>query len=118
MYIHITDTSFNESMSTLRYIERAKLIFTNAKINETSQDPAFVLDLQRQILFLKQTVSTANDRYIVRELEFKIQLDNTVQPTVIHGESTADTIFLRDEIKRLTKSVDQKHQIILDYEKV
>jgi kinesin family protein 1 len=95
-----TDTSFNESMSTLRYIERAKLIFTNAKINETSQDPAFVLDLQRQILFLKQSVSTANDKYIVRELEFKIQLENTSKPMVINGETSAEAIFLRDEVKR------------------
>jgi hypothetical protein len=87
-------------MSTLRYIERAKLIFTNAKINETSQDPAFVLDLQRQILFLKQSVSTANEKYNIRELEFKIQLENTVQPTIVHGKSTADIVFLRDEIKR------------------
>ena len=54
-----TDTSFNESMSTLRYIERAKFITTCAVINETSQDPAFVAMLQKQVQQLRESLTAA-----------------------------------------------------------
>jgi hypothetical protein len=80
-------------MSTLECMERVKHIHTHAKINETSQDPAFVLDLQRQILFLKESVSTANDKFHVRELESKNQSEH-------NDKMTADTASLQDEIER------------------
>ena len=54
-----TDASFNESMSTLRYIERAKFITTCAVINETSQDPAFVAMLQKQVQQLRESLAAA-----------------------------------------------------------
>ena len=58
-YTAPTDASFNESMSTLRYIERAKFITTCAVINETSQDPAFVAMLQKQVQQLRESLTAA-----------------------------------------------------------
>lgn len=49
-----TDAAYVESISTLRYVERAKLISTHAVINETSNDSQLIAQLQRQVASLQR----------------------------------------------------------------
>ena len=117
-----TDASFNESMSTLRYVERAKQIFTNAKINETSQDPAFIAELQKQIKNLKDSLGSANSQYALREIEFKAQLSSFLPVKAslpeTGNDSCTECATQRAEVQRLLKLVDVKQRIIADFEDV
>ena len=53
-----SEASYNETMSTLRYVERAKLIVNTVRVNETSTDPVFVAHLQKTIVHLQEKVIT------------------------------------------------------------
>ena len=52
-----TDIAYNESISTLRYVERAKLITTHAVINETTNDAQIISQLQKQVHQLQKQLN-------------------------------------------------------------
>ena len=70
-----SEGSYNETMSTLRYVERAKLIVNTVRVNETSTDPAFVAHLQKTITHLQERVFTLSKAQILRDKETRLLLD-------------------------------------------
>ena len=118
-----TDAAFSESMSTLRYVERAKLITTCAVINETSQDPAFVAALQRQIQQLKENLHVVTSKYQHCEKELRQQLEVLSVSSGMGGSlgsgkggNSGEILALRTEVQRLNLVLEQKQKIITDYE--
>lgn len=66
--------SFAESMNTLRYVERAKLIVNKVKINDgDSQDP-YIQHLQGQVAAYKGKLNAALLKMRLREVEYQEHL--------------------------------------------
>ena len=91
-----TENAYNETMSTLRYIERAKLIMNTARINETSNDPAFIQNLHRQIAQLKERIVELNKLHVSREEEHRLEL--IAQEEELEKRFITQTVELRDEL--------------------
>eukprot|EP00602_Paraphysomonas_sp_CaronLab_P011612 CAMPEP_0185042402 /NCGR_PEP_ID=MMETSP1103-20130426/42328_1 /TAXON_ID=36769 /ORGANISM="Paraphysomonas bandaiensis, Strain Caron Lab Isolate" /LENGTH=896 /DNA_ID=CAMNT_0027582465 /DNA_START=456 /DNA_END=3150 /DNA_ORIENTATION=- len=53
------DASYSESMNTLRYVERAKLIMSNAVVNDDNSNDPYVKHLQQQLALYKGKLSAA-----------------------------------------------------------
>ena len=85
------DPSFNETVSTLRYIERAKYITTSAHVNESSGDPAFVVQLQKQIAILQEKLMLAHKSRQARDLELRQEFARREEElTREHDKKVAD----------------------------
>ena len=117
-----SDTSFNESMRTLGYLERAKLIFTNAKINEISQDFLFLSEFQKNINVLKESSNHSNYPRKSHETKFESEsgLKLLYQGDMIsedHGPNLECT-HLHIEVSKLKKSLEAKQNIINEYENI
>jgi hypothetical protein len=54
-----SEASYSESMSTLRYLERAKFVETNAVINENNSQDPYIKHLQHQLSAYKTKLNTA-----------------------------------------------------------
>jgi hypothetical protein len=67
------EQSYAETVSTLRYIERAKFIAAAPVIHETSTDPALVASLQRQIVVLQEKLLQANKARHERDQELRLE---------------------------------------------
>ena len=68
-----SEASFNETNSTLRYVERAKFITAAPVVHESSADPAFVALLQKQIVVLQEKLMVANRSRQARDLELRAE---------------------------------------------
>lgn len=68
-----SDSSFSETCSTLRYIERAKFIHSAPLVNESSTDPAYVAQLQKKIVGLQEQLMTANHARKIRDTELRAE---------------------------------------------
>ena len=117
-----SDTSFNESMRTLGYLERAKLIFTNAKINEISQDFLFLSEFQKNINVLKRSSNHSN--YPRESYETKFESESGLK-LLYHGDMisedhgpTLECTHLHIEVIKLKKSLEAKQNIINEYENI
>jgi len=91
-----SENSYNETMSTLRYIERAKLIMNAARINETSTDPAFVLNLQKQIALLRGRIVDINKQHALKEEKHRMELIQMEED--LEKRFIAQNIELKDEL--------------------
>jgi len=91
-----SENSYNETMSTLRYIERAKLIMNSARINETSTDPAFVLNLQKQIAALRERIVEINKAHALKDENHRMELIQMEEE--LEKRFIAQNIELRDEL--------------------
>ena len=67
------EQSYAETVSTLRYIERAKFIAAAPVIHESSTDPALVASLQRQIVVLQEKLLQANKARNERDQELRLE---------------------------------------------
>lgn len=65
------DASYAESMNTLRYVERAKLIANKAVVNDDNSNDPYVKHLQQQVALYKSKLSAALSK--IRELEEKFE---------------------------------------------
>ncbi len=91
-----SENSYSETMSTLRYVERAKLIVNTARINETSTDPAFVLYLQKQVAGLREKIVELNKENSNKEMQNQqnlLNLENELEKQFVKR-----TVELRDEL--------------------
>jgi chromosome segregation ATPase len=91
-----SESSFNETMSTLRYVERAKLIMNTVRVNETSTDPAFVLQLQKHIVSLQSKITNLNKAQSLRDVELQVHLE--AQQKEMEKEFILRTIELQDQL--------------------
>ena len=91
-----SEHSYNETMSTLRYVERAKLIVNSARINETSTDPAFVLHLQKQVAALRVKIVDLRKENAKREDEHRKELGE--QEEELENQFTSRIVEIRDEL--------------------
>lgn len=66
-----TAVAYNESINTLRYIERAKLIMKHVMVNNISNDGDCISQLQHQINHYKIKQSQMLSHFESRELEFQ-----------------------------------------------
>jgi hypothetical protein len=109
------DLNYAETMGTLSYVERAKLIVTHAAVNETSSNPAIVLQLQRQVLVLQQELVETGKKHQM-DVE-AIQLREEDVHTELSKKLTADkeeTLHAAvDEQKRLNDLVEQKQEVVI-----
>ena len=69
------DTSFAESMNTLRYVERAKLIVSKAVVNDDNSNDPYVKHLQQQVALYKGKLSAALGRMRQREAEYQAHVE-------------------------------------------
>ena len=92
-----TDLSYSESLSTLRYVERAKLISNHAVINETANDAQIIAQLQKQVTQLQKQL-VEKEHSVVVKTPGGIAHDNNEQV-------------------RLQDLLTQKQRIIDEYEK-
>jgi hypothetical protein len=112
-----SENSYNESMSTLRYVERAKLIMTCAVINESSTDPALVAHLQRQVQILQESLATMSKKHAFLEKELRSQKtlstasSSSSSSTKGDADSGAKTAALQTEVDRLNEIVRQKEKV-------
>jgi len=67
------EQSYAETVSTLRYIERAKFIAAAPVVHESSTDPALVASLQRQIVVLQEKLLQANKARHDRDQELRLE---------------------------------------------
>lgn len=70
-----TELTYTESMNTLRYVERAKHVRTNEKMNESSLEKNCMLELQNQIQGLPIPKEKKNGQYVRTGSEFLNQLE-------------------------------------------
>lgn len=68
------DSSYAESMNTLRYVERAKLIVSKAVVNDDNSNNPYVKHLQQQVALYKSKLSAALTKMRQRETEFQIHV--------------------------------------------
>ena len=68
------DTSFAESLNTLRYVERAKLIVSKAVVNDDNSNDPYVKHLQQQVALYKGRLGEALAKMRDMEVEFQKQL--------------------------------------------
>lgn len=61
--------SYAESTNTLRYIERAKLIASKARINDDNANDPYIKHLQQQVALYKGKLSTALNQLHEKEVE-------------------------------------------------
>ena len=119
-----SDTSFSETMRTLGYLERAKLIFTNAKINEISQDFLFLSTLQRSAIDLKESPYQLDDQGKSHVIKFTSQsasdLLHQADSDLIseNFEPNSESDHLEVEVRKLKKSLEAKQNIINEYESI
>ena len=90
------EKNYNETMSTLRYVERAKLIVTSATVNETSNDPAFVIHLQRQITQLQKNILNFNKEKAMRDAEYRADIQ--VLEESLENEFVRRTADMKEEL--------------------
>ena len=96
-----TDTAYFESMSTLRYVERAKLISNHAVVNETTSDANVISQLQKQVQTLQKQLSEVQPSGSGHGLKRPGSANNLVD-----SESSED-------LKRMMALVTQKQQVYL-----
>ncbi len=99
-----SEASYNETMSTLRYVERAKLIVNTVRVNETSTDPAFVAHLQKTIVHLQEKVLTLSKAQNIRDAEIKFHLDQ--QHKELERGFIGRTIEMQEEMHRYKQLVE------------
>ena len=104
------ENSYNETMSTLRYVERAKLIMNTARINETSTDPAFVVHLQKQLAISKERISELNAAQLQREQQYHIDMQQLEDD--LERQFIVRTEEMRDELtyykNRVSNGIDSQ----------
>lgn len=90
-----TDSSYNESINTLRYIERTKLIVNAVSVNVTRSENARVNNLLKQISDLEMKYEELQNHQIEREqqhrddvekMQSEFELHFTEQLKVLAGE--------------------------------
>jgi hypothetical protein len=69
------DASYAESMNTLRYVERAKLIVSKAVVNDDNSNNPYVKHLQQQLALYKSKLSAALAKMRQRETEFQTHVE-------------------------------------------
>ena len=69
-----SDTSYAESLNTLRYLERAKFVETNAVINENNSQDPYIKHLQHQLSAYKTKLNTALSQLRQQERQHKSAL--------------------------------------------
>jgi hypothetical protein len=69
------DNSYAESMNTLRYVERAKLIVSKAVVNDDSSNDPYIKHLQEQVSLYKGKLHTALLKIKQRESEYQSHID-------------------------------------------
>jgi chromosome segregation ATPase len=69
------DASYSESMNTLRYVERAKLIVSKAIVNDDNSNDPYVRHLQEQVTALKHKLHSLAQRMKQREEEYQQHVD-------------------------------------------
>lgn len=128
------DASYNETLSTLRYIERVKLIVNHSVINEQSHDPKLIASLQKQVLYLQTALLISNSKLLQRENDIKdavssgtldssISTRNSkefftsrVSEDISPDEYMLKLLSLESEITRLNEYIVQQRNIIIENE--
>lgn len=91
-----TDAAYFESMSTLRYVERAKLISNHAVVNETTSDANLISQLQKQVQALQKQLSDVQTSGIKR-----------------HGSSNSLKNEGADDMQHMMALLNQKQQVCM-----
>lgn len=82
------ETYYNESMSTLRYVERAKTILSKAVVNDDLRNDPFVKHLQQELASYKAKLLSAMARIRNVESEYALLKDSISKP-ISAGEGSA-----------------------------
>ena len=120
-----SDTSFDETMRTLGYLERAKLIFTNAKIKEISEDFFFLSTFQRSPNDLKESLHQLDDQRRSHAIKFSSEsasasdlLHQADSDLISEDSEPAESDHLEVEVRKLKRSLEAKQNIINEYENI
>lgn len=114
-------SSFFESMSTLRYIERVKLVSTNAIVNDKISASDAVLKLQRQVKNLTEKVKllenaveikTQENRQLLEDLE-KLRNDSARPLRVLSGSESSLSIDRLDDNDYLKALLLEKEEVFV-----
>ena len=109
------DASYDESINTLRFLERAKVPCSNDEVNVSCEDQSTLKELQKKIQTLDKDLTEAKNKLVKREAEFVIQVANA---SALRGPDGNDGSTFSVEIARLNELLDVKQTIITSYENI
>ena len=92
--------SFAESMNTLRYVERAKLIVNKVVVNDDNSNDPYIRHLQRQVAGYKAKLTAALLKTRLREAEFQEHI----------SQRQKELELLQAEVSRLQQRTRQEQE--------
>lgn len=114
-----TDTSYDDSLNTLRFLERAKsplLCHNDVSSNDgRCEDQSTLKELKKKNQKLDNDLIEANNKLAKREAEFIIQLGTA---TALSGAGGDDKSSQSADIDQLIKLLNVKQSIITNYESI
>ncbi|KAI0501532.1 hypothetical protein KFK09_016477 [Dendrobium nobile] len=99
--------SANETLSTLKFAQRAKVIQNNAVVNENASGDVFAL--QHQILLLKEELSMLKQQNVSRSLSFRTKTLENVEhdaysPQKLHDNEEMQSVRVSNKQLKLIES--------------
>lgn len=111
------EDNYEETLSTLRYADRAKRIKCHAIINESETDKKIRL-LQKENLELKQMIMEMQQGNVknIQNIE-RVLGEDSFSLNIVNGDGEEEKLMLEQKIKKLQETLNTHNKIIEDYEK-